>query len=215
MSSEHLDRYGRRRSVCHRLPPTMKILLALGIVAVGVSLPVELWPAQGALASLVFLGHSLAHIPLAYLMRRLVLFLPVMFLLAISVPAAEGFGRGWEIMAAIMIRSTLAFITALWLVNVMPFDQLLVTLRRLWVPATFVAMLAFMYRYFYVLWDELDKMRVARRARSFGEGRLWFRWKTSAQMIGMLLLRALDRAERVHGAMCARGWDGRVRSLDD
>ncbi|MCH8829637.1 MAG: energy-coupling factor transporter transmembrane protein EcfT, partial [Planctomycetes bacterium] len=80
---------------------------------------------------------------------------------------------------------------------------------------TFVAMLSFMYRYFYVLWDELDKMRIARRARSFGDGRLWFRWTTSAQMIGMLLLRALDRADRVHGAMCARGWDGHVRRLDD
>jgi energy-coupling factor transporter transmembrane protein EcfT len=27
----------------------------------------------------------------------------------------------------------------------------------------------------------------------------------------MLLVRALERAERVHGAMCARGWDGHVR----
>ena len=27
-------------------------------------------------------------------------------------------------------------------------------------------------------------------------------------------IRAMERAERVHGAMCARGWDGRVRTLD-
>jgi cobalt/nickel transport system permease protein len=71
-----------------------------------------------------------------------------------------------------------------------------------------------MYRYIFVLWDELDKMRVARRARSFGQTGLWFRWKTSAQLIGMLMIRAMSRAERVHGAMCARGWDGRVRTLE-
>ena len=97
----------------------------------------------------------------------------------------------------------------------MPFDQLLVTLRRLWVPAIIVAMLSFMYRYIFVLWDELDKMRVARRARSFGGVSLWHRWTSAAQLLGMLLIRAMERAERVHGAMCARGWDGHMRTIDD
>jgi cobalt/nickel transport system permease protein len=96
----------------------------------------------------------------------------------------------------------------------MPFDQLLVLLRRLRVPEVFIAMLAFMYRYTFVLWDELDKMRTARQARTFGGGGLPLSWKTSMQQIGMLLIRAMERAERVHGAMCARGWDGRVRTLD-
>ena len=68
---------------------------------------------------------------------------------------------------------------------------------------------------FFVLWDELDKMRTARKARTFGAAGLWHRWKTSAQLIGMLLIRAMERAERVHGAMCSRGWDGRVRTLAD
>jgi cobalt/nickel transport system permease protein len=34
-------------------------------------------------------------------------------------------------------------------------------------------------------------------------------------MIGMLLIRALERSERVYGAMCARGWDGTLRTLDE
>jgi cobalt/nickel transport system permease protein len=214
MSSEYLDRYGRRASVCHRLPPKLKLLLALGVILVGSSIPVEYWPVQGVLACIVFAGHSLARIPLAYLGRRLAIFLPMVFVLSISLPASQGFGAGWEIMVAILFRSTLAFLAALWLVNVMPFDQLLITLRTVGVPDVVVATLAFMYRYTFVLWDELDKMRVARRARTFGKAGFWFRWKTGAQLIGMLLIRAMERAERVHGAMCARGWDGHVRSLD-
>ena len=34
-------------------------------------------------------------------------------------------------------------------------------------------------------------------------------------LIGLLFLRAFERAERVHGAMVARGWQGTLRSLDD
>lgn len=212
--SDYLDRYGRTQSVCHRLPPRLKLLLAGAVTLVAVSMPVEYWPVQGVLASVIFAAHSLAGIPLSYVMKRLAVFLPMVFLLSISLPLSQGFEKGWEIMIAILLRSTLSFVTALWLVNVMPFDQLLSTLRRVGVPALLVATLAFMYRYFFVLWDELEKMREARRARTMGNAGLWFRWKTGAQLIGMLLIRALERAERVNGAMCARGWDGQIRTLD-
>lgn len=213
--SNYLDRYGRNRSLCHRLPPRLKLLLTFGMVLAGVSIPVKYWPAHGVLMSLVFIGHSIAHVPLPYLARRLAIFMPMVCMLSLSVPISQGFAAGWEIMAAILFRTTLSFVAMLWLVNVMPFDQLLVTLRRLWVPEIIVAMLSFMYRYIFVLWDELDKMRVARRARSFGGVSLWRRWTSAAQLIGMLLIRAMERAERVHGAMCARGWDGRMRTIDD
>jgi cobalt/nickel transport system permease protein len=212
--SDYLDRYGRARSVCHRLSSRAKLLLTLGVVVASLSVPVEYWPAEGVLATLVFAGHTLARIPVGYLARRLLVFVPMVAIFAISVPLSQGFSSGWEIGVSILFRSTLSFLSLLWLVNVMPFDQLLLTLRRLRVPAVFVATLAFMYRYIFVLWDELEKMRMARRARTFGAGGFWLRWKTSAQLIGMLLIRAMERAERVHGAMCARGWDGEVRTLD-
>jgi cobalt/nickel transport system permease protein len=68
--------------------------------------------------------------------------------------------------------------------------------------------MSFLYRYSFVLLDELDKMRTARQARSFGAADWHSRWKTNAQLMGQLLIRAMNRGERVHGAMCARGWSG-------
>jgi cobalt/nickel transport system permease protein len=215
MPSSYVDRYGRAPSICHRLPPRAKLLLTVTVVTLGVSIPVENWPLIGMLAVFVLVGHSLARIPVYYVARRLAIFLPMVLLMSISLPATQGFAAGWELMAAILLRSTLAFIAVLWLVNVLPFDQLLVTLRKLWVPEVLVALMAFMYRYSFVLWDEMDKMRAARRARNFGARKDRFSWKTLAQLIGTLLIRAMERAERVHGAMCARGWDGRIRSLNE
>ena len=213
--SNFWDRYGRSVSLCHRMPPVLKIMLALGVIITSVAIPIRYWPAYGVLGCLVFAGHSVAGIPLGYLIRRLLIFLPFVGSMAISLPLSQGLDRGWDLMLQILFRGCLAFLVSLWLINVMPFEQLLVTLRRLRVPAVIVAILAFMYRYVFVVWDELDKMRTARKARSFAEGSLWFRWKTLSQMIGMLLIRSLSRAERIHGAMCSRGWDGEVRWLDD
>lgn len=212
--SNYWDRYGRSVSPCHRLPPVLKLVLSVTVILLGIAVPLENWPAYGVLGCVLFAGHSIARIPLSYLLKRLSLFLPFLIMMAISLPISQGFERGWETSAMIVARGTLAFLASLWLVNVMPFEQLLLTLRRLRVPALVVAILAFMYRYVFVVWDELDKLRTAHRARSFGRASLWFRWKTLAQMIGMLLIRSLERAERIHGAMCARGWDGEVRWLE-
>lgn len=214
MADSYLDRYGRSQSICHRLLPRAKVLLTFAVVLAGVSVPAEFWPVQGVLAVLVFVGHSFARIPLSYLVKRLAVFLPMVFLASAAFPLSQGFASGWEMMVTILFRSTLSFLAVLWLVNVMPFDQLLVTLRGFHVPAVFVATLSFTYRYLFLLWDELDKMRTARHARTFHKAGLWFRWKTSMHLIGMLLIRAMGRAERIHGAMCARGWDGTVRVLN-
>jgi len=213
--SDFWDRYGRSVSICHRMPPVLKLVLAISVIVAGVAIPVRYWPAYGVLGCLVFAGHSIAGIPLGYLIKRLLIFLPFVGSMAISLPLSQGLDRGWDLMLQIIFRGCLAFLVSLWLVNVMPFEQLLVTLRKLRVPAVVVAILAFMYRYVFVVWDELDKMRTARKARAFSGGSLWFRWKTLAQLIGMLLIRSLNRAERIHGAMCSRGWDGEVRWLDD
>jgi len=212
--SDYLDRYGRSKSICHRLPPRLKLLLSVGAIAVGMAIPPAHWPAHGALLCVLFAALSLARIPFGFVARRLAGFLVLALMFAVSVPLSQGFRSGGEIGAGIVLRGTESFLSGLWLVNVIPFDQLLATLRRIGMPAILLAILAFMYRFLFVLWDELDTMRAARRARSFDGRGMLFRWRTAAQMIGMLLIRALGRSERVYGAMCARGWDGTLRTLD-
>lgn len=181
----------------------------------GLLIPADAWPVHGLLFSLVIVGHSLSGIPFHYLYQRLLGFWAFAFLLTIGIPAGEGFRGGWDLAANILIHSSLAFITGLWLVNVTPFDRLLWTLKRWGMPSLFVAILSFMYRYSFVVFDELQRMRIARKARHFGQGSWWEDWKSTSHLVGMLIVRSLTRAERIHGAMCARGWTGDVHVLDD
>jgi cobalt/nickel transport system permease protein len=62
-----------------------------------------------------------------------------------------------------------------------------------------------MYRYLFVLVEEMERMRRARRSRTFTAGRGTV-WRGSAQVAGQLFVRTSERAERVYLAMCARGW---------
>lgn len=202
-------------TVLHRLPATFKILLTGTIILAAVLTPPARWPVHGLLACLVFTLHTFSAVPLGTLLRRLLVFLPAAALMALAVPASQGFRSGWEVMQAILLRSTVSLLAVFWLAQVLPFRELLQWLSRHKVPPAVVGTLAFMYRYLFVLWDELERMRSARKARTFGSGGMLFRWQTGIRLIGMLLIRSLDRAARVHRAMLARGWDGQVRFSDD
>ena len=72
-------------------------------------------------------------------------------------------------------------------------------------PGLLVTTLALLYRYLFVLIDELERMQRARAARTFRSSR-WKTWQVLASIAGQLFVRSTERAERIYAAMCARGW---------
>lgn len=208
------DAGSRAPSPCHALPAEVKLLVAVAIILISGLIPLEHWPAQGLLLGLVYIGLSVAGVTTGYLIRRLGLFLPLLLVFGLSAPAARSDAAAWSWTISLWLRCTVSFLAGLWLIHVLPFRELLVTLRRWRCPAVLVAMLGFMYRYTFILWDELRRLQNARAARDFGGGPWWRAWSMNSQMIGLLLLRAMERAERTHRAMLARGWDGSIRFLD-
>jgi cobalt/nickel transport system permease protein len=213
MAVEFLDRYARGSTVCHRMSARLKIVMTLATILAGIILPISLWPIHGCLACLLFAAHTVAEIPVSYLARRLLIFLPLVGFMALAAPLSHVLHSGWDIAGGIIVRSLLAFLAALWLVNTTPFEKLLEALSRMGMPRIFVSLLAFTYRYVFVIFDELARMRTAQRARTFGGRGPWGVWKSTVQLVAMLLIRSLNRAERVHFAMLARGWQGEARSL--
>lgn len=91
-------------------------------------------------------------------------------------------------------------------------ELLLQGLRGVGLPSIFVNVLAFMLRYLEVLRPELHRLTDARTARTIS-GRRPDRLRHSANLIGVLFLRAHDRAERVADAMVARGYTGTLHTF--
>lgn len=214
MAVDFLDRFSRGTSCCHRWPARLKIALTFAVILAVVLVPISLWPVHGCLACLVFAAHALADIPLSYLARRIALLLPAASLMALTIPVSRGLAAGWDLAATVVVRALLSFLGLLWLVNTTPFETLLAAFRGLGLPRSFVALLAFTYRYLFVVFDELARMRTAQRARTFGRRSPWRVWNSTVQLVAVLLIRSLNRSERVHQAMLARGWQGEIRTID-
>jgi cobalt/nickel transport system permease protein len=76
-------------------------------------------------------------------------------------------------------------------------------------PRTFLAVLGSVARTLWIVTDEARRMNRARLMRG-ASATVGARLRVVGCMIGSLLLRSFDRAERVHRAMVARGYDGAV-----
>jgi cobalt/nickel transport system permease protein len=99
------------------------------------------------------------------------------------------------------------------------FPDVLHALRHLRVPVVLVGIIAFMYRYLFVLAEEAQRLMRARAARSArlpgarAGGSLGWRAAVVGHMAGQLFVRSLDRSDRVYQAMQARGYRGELLTL--
>lgn len=89
------------------------------------------------------------------------------------------------------------------------FNSVCMAMVKLGMPRVFAVQLLMLYRYIFVFIDEGLRMFQARTLRSFKKKSMGI--KTFSYIIGQMLLRTIDRAQRIHLAMLCRGFDGTIR----
>lgn len=229
------DSYLPRESPVHRLDPRAKTVITLAFILSTVLLPDGAWLAYSLSGLLLLLAALAARIRIRYLLGRALLALPftlVAVSLLFTTPgtnlatlhlgnwALRVSDAGLLRFSSILLRSWLAVLAAVLLMATTMFPDLVHALRHLRVPALLTSIIAFMYRYLFVLADEslrLLRAREARSARMDGSksgGPLGWRASVAGGMVGQLFLRSYDRSERVHQAMMARGYRGRLLTMN-
>ena len=229
MKHSFLDQYSDRDSFFHRLDPRTKLVFALLFVLSVVLTPPGSWVAF-ALYLAVITGLVLfSKLPAGYVFRRSLVVVPFVLMIAIFVPffkEGEVAGSyniwlwrltvtrsGLEVVTNILVKAWLSMLSLVWLTGTTKVTHLFCALERLRAPHVLVMIMSFMYRYIFVIVDEMLRMKQARDSRNFGGGRLR-QLRTIGRMIGTLFIRSYERGERVYAAMVARGFDGQVRTLD-
>ena len=202
MRHDFLDRYSRLRSPIHRLPAAVKLAAALALVVMVVLLPPDGRSFLGAVAVFLLAVAGLSRIPWRFLVLRLILLEPLVLGVAILALFQPG---GWRLFLFLVAKCTLCLLIMVLLSNTTPFADLLRVLKAARVPALLVTTLSLMYRYLFVLVDEAQRMRRARMSRTFTTRRTRA-WHALATVVSQLFIRTTERAERIYGAMCARGW---------
>jgi cobalt/nickel transport system permease protein len=228
MEHSFLDRYSHLGSVIHNLDARTKILAFLGLIVMTVLTPPRYWP--------IFLVHLglmtgtliLSRVPVGYVLTRSLIILPFVLLTAVFLPFLPGDrpaggislgigaltlnATGIQVFGNILMKGFIGVFAIILLSATTPFPNILEALRKFKVPTLFTLLLGFIYRYLFVLLDEVLRMKQAVDSRGY-KGRWIWQARTMGRMLGQLFLRTYERGERVYLGMIARGFQGASRNL--
>jgi cobalt/nickel transport system permease protein len=211
-------------SAVHRTSPALRVVTAV-LFSTTAALIYEPAPLIIALTFSIILA-ILARLPAKPLLKRLAaaggLLLMIWLLVPWTYPGDPIFSVGPITVTHAGVRLCLQ-ITSKMLTILIAFSALIATmhlstlghtLHRLGVPSKLVHLLLLAYRYIFVIEQEYQRLYRAARMRNFRPGSNLHTYRTFAYLLGMLFVRASERAARVHQAMKCRGFDGRFYSLD-
>ncbi len=120
---------------------------------------------------------------------------------------------GVTLCAQISVKTVSLMVAFMALLATMTVDTLGHAMNRLRLPDKMVYMLLITYRYLFVIEQEYQRLVRAMKIRNFHPKTNLHSYRTYAYLVGMLFVRASERARRVHGAMICRGFNGRFVSL--
>lgn len=232
MHFDAFDRYSERESFIHRLDPRVKVLVTVIYIVSNALLPDKAWMAYLIAWLFLLIANQLSQLGITYTFKRSFIALPFALIAITVLFSVEGnplikitesyiiTDNGLLRFISILIRSWLSVQMAILLVASTRFPDLIHALTHLKVPAILTTIIAFLYRYLFVLTDEVYRMLRARESRSgavttykSGGGVLW-RAKIAGDMAGQLFLRSYERSDRIYNAMLSRGYAGHLYTLN-
>jgi cobalt/nickel transport system permease protein len=207
-----LDQWSRRDGPMHRRDPRAKTAALLFFLVLVATAHRQLLPLTAAWLSALALATAWARLPVSGLLGRAALVLPFSAVFA----SVTWFAGDAPRAAALVYKSYLSAAAVLLVVGTTPIPLLLRGLESVGVPRFLLMVMQFLYRYLFVIVEEAQVMRTAAAARGatvrgiIGQ-RARFRAGTGA--LAVLFARSYQRAEDVHRAMLARGFEGHFRAL--
>jgi len=229
------DQYNKADSFIHELDPRVKVIITVAFIFSNAILPDGSWLAFCVSWLVILLINDIARLGLGYTFKRSFVILPFILVAVTAIFSPQGAPLAdWDFgfmtltptdfgvirFLSIMVRSWLSVQMAILLVATTQFPSLIHALEHLRVPRILTTIIAFLYRYLFVLTDEVFRLMRAREARSAGlpghkkGGKLVWRVKIAGSMAGQLFLRSYERSDRIYHAMLSRGYAGHMRTFN-
>ncbi len=218
-----LDEISQKNTFIHKLHPLAKLVVSIFYIIMTVSY--GKYEILSMIPLLIYLAvvFNAGDIPLKPILKRSLVVLPIVIGLGIFNPILDNkqiyifsnisINRGWISYLSLIIKSFLSVICALLLISTTSMDKLSKALQKLHMPEIIIMQLLFTYRYIYVLLEEFANIWTAYSLRAPNQNGIHY--KSWGPLLGQVLIRTYDRADRIYAAMKLRGYNGEYNSFED
>lgn len=225
-----LELFQHRSSPITQLDARVKIIFTLAFIIAISMTPSGAWPAYILFFTIVLSVNLISRLGIGFVQKRALLALPfilsalpliffgpspiVLYSLGdnLSIPIST---PGLVRFISVALKAWISVQMAILLASSTPFSELLSGFRLLHIPGIFISIIEMMWRYLFLMIEEVGRLIRARASRSSrlperrpSGGSVIWRATVAGGMAGSLFIRSIERSERVYAAMLSRGYNG-------
>lgn len=212
----HMDSLAARNQWVNRIHPLVKLIITVFYIAVVVSF--SKYNIAGLTGMIIYpvVIFQLGDLSFKDTIRKLRFVLPLVCFLGIFNPFFDRrivtnigglpITTGILSMLTLMMKGVFSVLASYLLIATTSIEKLCYAMRLLHIPAIIVTQVLLTYRYITVLLEEANRITQSYTLRAPNQKGVHFKvWGT---LTGQLLLRSMDRAERLYESMSLRGYAG-------
>ena len=206
-----LEHWAQGNSPLHLRDSRAKILALLAYLIVLATTPPGAVYRIVTYAIVALAGVVMSRLPILSLLGRAAVVLPFSLTFAVI----SWFGGDHLRAIALVEKTYLSAVAVLIVSGTTPLPALLRGFESLGVPRVLVSVIQFLYRYLFVISEQAQHMRLAAACRGGArKTRRRERFQSAAGALGVLFARSYARADGIHRAMLARGYNGHLPVAD-
>ena len=225
----HIDRFAGLSSPVHKIDPRIKLFTTLAFIIMVVLTPDGYFLSYGIYFAAIWFALFISHVPAKYVLKRSLTIIPFALAVSFFIPFITTGPVLWEFnigsfvvqitstgltrFFSLCLRTFISFFAVITLVSSTRFGDLMWAAGKLGLPSKLVIVVSFMYRYLFILVDEASHMILARDLRSSKKRKNALLLATGG-IIGALLARSFEHAEKLYYAMLLRGYNGHPVTLN-
>lgn len=188
-----------------------KLLAAVGYIFGVVSLstlPIAALAYAVALSVLLIM-----RLPILLLLKRYLIITPFLLLMTVPLLLSQGLSFHEEnaLFAALILMKAYTSMTVISVIlDTQSMDEFMTGLAGFKLPPVLITILTLSYRYVFLFLEDIGKMQTAAKSRFFRGGIRLNSLQSYGQLTAALIIRAIERSDRMYQAMIARGFTGRL-----
>lgn len=218
-----IDKYATLKSPLHTFDARAKIVCILILIVSIVLINDKYVLILGFISSILLV--ALCKIPIGFIVKRLKWVLLFVLALLIILPITSKGDvifsvwfipvtkQGVSLAITISLKALSAALLVFTMISTMTFSTFVRALEQLKIPHKLIQMISFIYRYIFVISNELYTTRLSIQSRNFKKKSIFYKNRILGSIIGMIIIRSYERGERIRDAMLSRGYNGKTKTL--
>ncbi len=201
-----IDELGDKHTILHRIDSSIKIIVTIIYVIKVLSMKQFTISDIACIVLYPLILFKLGKVPVKFIFKKVLFVLPIIIgLSAINLIIDFSY---LEIYFSVLLifKCTFALVGALLLIATTGINNLAFGLKKLKIPNILIMQILMLHRYIILMMEECYRVKSAYELRTLGEKSMTM--KDYGRIIGQMLLKTIDRSEKVYEAMKLRGFEG-------